>query len=47
MELFSSSLFLSFLDSYSNNFGHFLIAQLMRIQESSKVIIVAVLEGEK
>ena len=42
MELFSFSLFLSFLDSYSNNFGYFVIVQLMQIQKMSKIITVAV-----
>ena len=42
MDLFSSSLFLIFLDSYSKNFGRFLIAQLLQIQKMSKIITVAV-----
>ena len=44
---FSSSLFLTFQDRYNNNFGHFLIAQLMQIQKMSKSFTVAVLEGDE
>ena len=47
IEPFSISLFLSFLDSYSNNFGHFLNLHELGYQKMSKIIIVAVLEAEK
>ena len=34
------SWFFSFLDSYSNNFGHFLTAQVVLIQKMFKILIV-------
>ena len=42
MEIFSASLFLSFLDSYSIKFGHFLNLQELGYQKMSKIITVAV-----
>ena len=42
MELFSSSLFLSFLDSYRNNFVDFVNQYELGYQKMSKIFTVAV-----